>query len=58
MTQMSSPAGRSFRAIAPKLAALQTELANDPGPRFKARSEQAMGDAFKRITGLPLPTAQ
>jgi hypothetical protein len=58
MAQVGSPTGKSFRAIAPKLAALQMEFANDPGPQFKARSEHAMGDAFKRITGLQLPTAQ
>jgi hypothetical protein len=32
--------------------ALQTELMNDPGPRFKASSEKAMADAFKRVTAI------
>lgn len=47
-----SPAGKRFSAITPKLVALQTELMNDPGPRFKASSEKAMAEAFKRVTGI------
>lgn len=48
----ASPAGKNFRAIMPKMVALQTELMNEPGPRFKASSEKAMGEAFKRVTGI------
>jgi hypothetical protein len=49
---VASPPGRKFSAIMPKLVALQTELMNDPGPRFKASSEKAMADAFKRVTAI------
>ncbi len=47
-----TPAGRHFDAVMPKLSALQTELMNDPGPRFTASSEKAMNEAFKRVTGM------
>ncbi len=49
---MASPAGRKLKAIAPMLAALQIELMNTPGPRFKAASEKAMAEAFKKTTGI------
>lgn len=47
-----TPAGRNLYAIMPKLSALQSELMNDPGPKFKASSEAALADAFKRVTGI------
>ena len=49
---VASPAGKRFSALMPKMVALQTELMNDPGPRFKASSEKALADAFKRVTGI------
>ena len=47
-----SPAGRNFTAMMPRLTALQTELANNPGPRFKAGADKALSEAFKRVTGI------
>jgi len=49
---ISSPAGRNLAKILPRLTQLQLELANNPGPKFKAQTQQAMGEAFKRVTGV------
>lgn len=51
-----SPAGRSYVRMMPEIVALQTELTNNPGPRFTAQSEKAMSDVFRRVTGVaPAP---
>lgn len=46
-----TPAGRNFRKLMPALQKLQTEIAVDPGPKFKAGTEKAMAAAFERVTG-------
>lgn len=43
-----SPAGRRLSAMRPEILALQQELMNSPGPRFKAAAEKAMQAAFER----------
>ena len=48
----TTPAGRNFLAVQPQLTALASELMNNPGPRFKASSEAALAEAFKRVTGI------
>lgn len=55
MAQVSSPSGQHFLTLVPQLVALQTELANNPGPRFKASVQQGMAQTFQRITGLKTP---
>ena len=47
-----SPAGQHLRAMLPELREIQTELMNNPGPRFQASSKKALAAAFQRVTGL------
>lgn len=47
-----SPVGRRFNPVRAELAALQTKLANEPGPKFKAQSEKAIADAFQRVVNV------
>lgn len=58
MEQAFSPAGQHLVALIPQLTALQAELANEPGPEFKRRSEAAMADAFRRVTGISVPATK
>jgi hypothetical protein len=55
---MESPAGRHFKAFIPQMTALQVELMNGPSPRFEAAAGKAMGEAFKRVTGMDFPAGK
>ena len=55
---VASPAGQRLQAMAPAFHALQTELMNNPGPRFEAATEKALGEVFERVTGLEASNAK
>jgi hypothetical protein len=55
---VASPAGQRLQAMAPAFHALQTELMNNPGPRFEAATEKALGEVFERVTGLEASSAK
>jgi hypothetical protein len=55
---MGSPAGRHFRTLIPRMTALQVELMNGPSPKFEAAASKAMGEAFKRVTGVDFPNGK
>jgi hypothetical protein len=58
LAMANSPAGQHLKSVMPGIRAIQTELMNNPGPRFRAASKTALAAAFKRVTGLDVGKAQ
>jgi hypothetical protein len=52
MTFAASPVGRRFLALRPQITEVGLKLLNEPGPKFKARTEAAMLDTITRVTGV------
>lgn len=47
----ASPAGQHFHTLRPKIVALQVELMNRPGEKFKEATKKALAEVMDRVVG-------
>lgn len=51
----ASPVGRRFRAMRPKIVAIQVELMNHPSEEFQQATKKALAEVMQRVTGIDSP---